>query len=62
MASSQIVGLALVVAGILDAVVGMILAQRVVEESKRRIFATSLAVSAAAMVGLGVAFLAGAVG
>ncbi len=62
MTGGQIIGTCLVVAGLLDGFASWFVSQRIADEARRRIVATSLVVSAAAMVGLGVAFLAGALG
>jgi hypothetical protein len=59
----QIVGLALVLTGLLDLVLGLaVVGRRIQEGRQRRIVQLALVTGAVALLGLGTAFLAGALG
>lgn len=62
MATHQIIGIALIAAGIADAGVSFFVDRFVAQESARGIVRGSLIAGAVAMVGIGAAFLTGALG
>ena len=57
MQTNQIVGLALLFVGILDAVLGAVVSSRAVDERQRRILRIAFATSAAIALAAGVVFL-----
>jgi hypothetical protein len=59
----MVAGLVLIAAGVLDPLVGLlVVAPRVVDPGRRRIVVTAFLASAALLICLGAAFLAGVVG
>jgi hypothetical protein len=58
MTSNQMVGVVLIVAGLVDAVMAVVLPRRMPAAGPKRLVTVSLLSGAALLVGLGVAFLA----